>query len=45
MDALTSFVATLALLILFAATSTRFEVDSRRNLSAAERDQALQGSR
>jgi len=41
MDAPTSFVATLALLILFAATSKRFEADSRKELSADDRDWAL----
>jgi len=38
MDAPTSFVATLALLILFAATSIRFEADSSKELPANDRD-------
>jgi hypothetical protein len=44
MEATTSVVTALALLILLAVTSIRFGVDSREGFSPKERDQTLSNS-
>jgi hypothetical protein len=43
MEAVTSLFVAIALLILLAATSVRFGVDSRENYSTKEFDQARRG--
>jgi hypothetical protein len=45
MEAITSLIVALALLVLLAVASIRFGVESREGFSTNERDQTLWGSR